>query len=57
MMTKSSEAVTLYGDRAERFREIQEDITDRLGYEPSNAETIGIIMSKWDESEKPNLLA
>ena len=51
-MTKSSEAVTLYGERAERFREIQEDITERLGYEPSNAETAGIIMSQWSLDSK-----
>ena len=55
-MTNPSEAITLYGERAERFREIQMEISDGLGYEPSNAETVGLIMSKWDKTDKNNLI-
>lgn len=54
-MTKPSESITLYGERAERFREIREDIESRLGYEPSNAEAIGIVMSEWSEGEEIGL--
>jgi len=34
-MAKKSESLTLYGGKAERFRELKEDLEDRLGYEPT----------------------
>lgn len=46
-MTKPSESVTLYGDRADQFREIRGDLEDRLGHEPTNAQVIGLLMSAW----------
>ena len=49
-MTKPRESITLYGGRAERFREIKSEIEESLGYEPSNAESLGLIMSEWPES-------
>lgn len=55
-MTKPSESFTLYGERAERFREVRKDIEERLGYEPSNAEAIGLVMSEWNEGETFGLL-
>lgn len=55
-MTKPSESIVLYGTRAERFREILDDLEDRLGYEPSNAEAVGIVMSEWDEEKTGGLL-
>jgi hypothetical protein len=41
------ESFKLHGERAERFREIRADLTDRLGYKPSKAETIGRVMGEW----------
>lgn len=55
-MAKPSESITLYGERAERFREIRKDIENRLGYKPTNAETLGIIMSEWDLSQELKIL-
>lgn len=51
-MAKSSESVTLYGDKAELFREIQEEIAERKGFEPGNAETVAELMAVWHQNEK-----
>ena len=55
-MTKPSESISVYGDRSEHFREIRDDIEKRLGYAPTNAETIGIVMSEWNEGVEIGLL-
>lgn len=39
--------IKLYGGRGERFEEIKDAMTDRLGYEPTNAEVIGILMAEY----------
>jgi len=43
--------VTLYSERAERFREIHADISDRLGYEPPRTEAVGFLMANWDDND------
>jgi len=48
-MTK--EQIKLHSDRAERFREVREDLTEKLGYCPSKAEAIGLIMACYDIGE------
>ena len=48
-MTK--EQIKLHSDRAERFRKIRDDLRKILGYEPSKAEAIGLIMSYYDIEE------
>jgi orotate phosphoribosyltransferase-like protein len=40
--------IKLYGSKADRFEEISETLSDQLGYEPSNPEVVGIIMSGID---------
>jgi hypothetical protein len=50
-MTKPSENVTLYGDKAEQFREVREELTAILGHEPTNAEVVGVLMAGWDPGE------
>lgn len=37
--------IKLYGSKSERFQEIKDDIAERLGYEPSNAEVTGLLMA------------
>lgn len=39
--------IKLYGGRGERFEEIKGAMADRLGYEPTNAEVIGILMAEY----------
>jgi len=34
----------LYGGKAERFEDIKQRIADDWGYEPSNAEVVGVLM-------------
>ena len=46
-MAKPSESVTLYGDKAELFREIQKEMKKRKGFEPGNAETVAELMADW----------
>ena len=46
-MAKPSESVTLYGDKAELFREIREEMADRKGWTPKNAEIVAELMADW----------
>lgn len=40
--------IKLYGDKSERFEELKKDLTEQLGYEPSNPEVIGLLMGAAD---------
>jgi len=51
-MPKPSESITLYGDKAELFREIKEEMSDRKGFEPGNAETVAELMANWHQRER-----
>lgn len=46
-MTRVS--ISLHSGRAERFREIRDELEDELGYEPSYAETVGHLMREFDD--------
>ncbi|WP_254536397.1 hypothetical protein [Halomarina litorea] len=50
--------IKLYGSKGERFEDIKESLTRRLGYEPSNPEVIGILMATYstDRERVPELL-
>ena len=50
-MTKPSENVTLYGDRAEQFRCIRDDLEAVLGHEPTNAQVVGLMMAGFDPED------
>lgn len=39
--------IKLYGGRGDRFEEIKADLTARFGYEPSNAEVLGLLMAQY----------
>lgn len=39
--------IKLYGSKADRFEAIKGDLTESLGYEPSNPEVVGILMSQF----------
>ncbi|WP_299331829.1 hypothetical protein [Haloplanus sp.] len=43
--------IKLYGEKGERFEEIKRDLTDHLGYEPSNPEVVGFLMGDFDQPE------
>lgn len=38
--------VTLYGDDAERFREVRSEFEARHGFEPTNATTVRLLMGQ-----------
>lgn len=41
--------IKLYGEKGERFEEIKDDLTEHLGYEPSNPEVVGFLMGGFDQ--------
>ena len=51
-MPQPSESVTLYGDKAELFREIQAEMADQKGFEPGNSETVAELMALWHQTER-----
>jgi len=46
-MARPSESVTLYGDKAELFREIKAEMAEQKGWEPGNAEAVAEMMADW----------
>lgn len=40
--------IKLYGSKSERFEAIKAELTEELGYEPTNPEVIGLIMAEYD---------
>lgn len=51
-MAKPSESVTLYGEKAELFREIQADLAESKGFKPGNAETVAELMALWHRERR-----
>ena len=51
-MPQPSESVTLYGDKAELFREIQEEMAEEKGFEPGNSETVADLMSHYHQTKR-----
>jgi hypothetical protein len=47
-MAKQREDLTLYGGQAERFRELREELAEKLGYEPTKPRTIGHLLENYD---------
>lgn len=47
--------IKLHGGKAERFEEIKTQLQERLGYEPTNPEVIGVLMSMYggDDRQPP----
>lgn len=43
--------IKLYGSKGDRFEEIKAELTQQLGYEPSNPEVVGVLMGKVDTDE------
>lgn len=43
--------IKLYSDKAERYEEVKSEITEKLGYEPSNPEVVGILMAGIDTDD------
>lgn len=42
--------IKLYGSKGERFENIKAEMSERLGYDPSNPEVIGLLMSNYDSA-------
>jgi|AntDeeMinimDraft_5_1070356.scaffolds.fasta_scaffold23220_1 hypothetical protein len=47
-MPRQKEPITLYGGKAERFREIKDALTEQWGYEPTKTEVVGHMMATSD---------
>lgn len=45
------ERIKLHGERADRFSELKSRLEEHLGYEPSNAEAVGLIMAEFPDDE------
>lgn len=43
--------IKLYGGKAERFETIKEELTEQMGYEPTNPEVIGALMANHNTVE------
>lgn len=52
--------IKLHGGKSERFKEIKQEYTDLLGYEPSNAEVMGFLMANYrplaEETQRSKLV-
>lgn len=46
---KMTSHIKLYGSKGDRFEKIKEQLTEQLGYEPSNPEVVGMLMAGIDE--------
>lgn len=46
-MPKQKEQITLYGEQAERFREIQAELEEEYGFEPKRPHVVGELMRMW----------
>ncbi|WP_231184722.1 hypothetical protein [Haladaptatus sp. DYF46] len=44
-MPNTKEPITLYGGKARRFREFEQAVEERLGYEPTKPEVVGMMMA------------
>jgi hypothetical protein len=40
--------IKLYGGKAELFESIKEELTEELGYEPTNPEVVGALMARYN---------
>jgi len=47
-MPKGREDVTLYGDRAEYFRQVREELREKWGFEPSKSQVVAFALSNTD---------
>lgn len=45
------ERIKLHGERADRFDELKRRLEEHLGYQPSNAEALGLIMAEFPDEE------
>lgn len=56
-MPKEKVSITLYGQQAEEFRRLREDVLPEvIGWEPANAKTVAFMMAHFDEKEFSDLL-
>lgn len=50
-MTRPTENVKLYGERADQFRQKKQQLAEVLGHEPTNAQVVGLMMADFDPSD------
>ncbi|WP_187433047.1 hypothetical protein [Natronococcus pandeyae] len=44
--------IKLHGTKAERFEKIKRELSERVGYELSNPEALGLLMADIDSDDK-----
>lgn len=54
-MPKSNESLKLYGDKAQQFREIRDEMAESLGHEPSKSEVVGYLLANWEHSDERDI--
>lgn len=45
--------IKLYGSKSDRFEELKTQLGNKLGYEPSNPEVVGLIMAAYETDTNP----
>jgi len=48
--------VTLRSDKADQFDRIKEDLEDRLGHEPTNADLVAFLMAEYESERNERVL-
>lgn len=44
--------IKLYGEKADRFEVIKAEMSEQMGYEPTNPEVVGLLLARYNESKK-----
>lgn len=42
--------IKLYSEKRERFEEIKRDLTEQLGFEPTNPEVVGFLVAEYRDA-------
>jgi hypothetical protein len=50
-MPSQRESISLYGEQADRFREIRDQIEDSFDHEPKKSEVMSLLMANWPPEE------
>lgn len=42
--------IKLYGEKADRFEAIKAEMSEKMGYEPTNPEIVGLLLARYNET-------
>lgn len=48
--------ITLRDDKADQFQRVKEDVEERLGHEPTNADVVGFLMAEYEAERDERVL-